>query len=481
MNQKQLLEIIGAMKHEILDLLQNTNLTNDSAAQRVLKTIDNMFNRLGIAVEDVIPEESLKAYFKGVDEATKALSSVGINPIGGISASISSSGQVSAAFNTHVHLNAIVEITDDTMLDLKAAIRTAKRNARSSIETTLKSVKNDLQSGIIHGDARKVITQRVAESFAQDGMTSFVTIDGKKLPLDFYSQVVTRTNLKKANIDGALSRYIENGIQYVTVSGGTPTCHQCFQYRDIVFSLVDDGSGFPYLPPNTFPLHPNCNCSIRPYVIEYKTESEIRAAKQKAAEFDPNKDTRSESQKKAYADKQDLNRKRNQEKKDYAQMKATLGDEAPKTLGAYRRMKHSGSTRFVELKQRHAQINRETKARMDIVSGKYPKTINQNKQDKHVRGTNGYKLHEEKLNKRGDKPAIMADDINPQDLIDRYSGTGRIIAPTANQPPKESVKIDRNAGAYYNKDTEEFVETEWIMIAYSKTGTHIYPKRGETE
>lgn len=349
MNSKQLLEVIKSLKHEILDLLINQNMADDQIAQQTLSIINNTFSRLNLEIEDVIPEETLIAYFGGVDEATKALSVAGVKPVNGLAASISSSGKVASAFRNHVHLEAIAEITDNTMLDLKAAIRTVKWNTEISIETALKSVKSDLKRGIIHGNTRKVTTQRVAESFAKEGMTAFITVDGKKLPLDFYSEVVTRTNLKKANIDGALNRYKENGIQYMTVSGGMPTCHQCAAYRDIVFSLIDDGGSFPYLPPNTFPLHPNCNCSLRPYVIEYKTQDEIDDAKKKASNFDPNKDTRSKSQKEAYDKKQRFNRQANVEKKQFMEWNATLGAENYKTLGAFRRAKRSNSFRFQEL------------------------------------------------------------------------------------------------------------------------------------
>lgn len=346
MNQKQLLEVIKALKHEILDLLINQNMADDDVAQQTLSTINSMFKQLDLEIDDVIPRETLVAYFGGVDEATKLLDKAGIDPKYGLGASISSKGIVRSSFNSRVHLEAIAEITDNTMLDLKAAIRTAQRNANSSIETALKAVKSDLQGGIVKGNPREIITQRVAESFTKEGMTSFITIDNRQLPLDFYSEVVARTNLKKANIDGALSRYKENGIQYVTVAGGTPTCHECAAYRGIVFSLVEGDPDFPYLPPNTFPLHPNCNCSLEPYVITYKTQKEIDAAKNKASTFNPDKDTRSKSQKEAYERQQSFNRQANAEKKQFMEWNATLGAENYKTLGAFRRAKRSNSLRF---------------------------------------------------------------------------------------------------------------------------------------
>ncbi|GGB41669.1 hypothetical protein GCM10011409_18990 [Lentibacillus populi] len=352
MNSEQLLEITKVLKLEILELLQNTNLANDKNAQQTLQTIDNMFSRLDIAVEDVIPAESLKAYLEGVDEATKALSGAGINPTNGLAASISGSGQVSSAFNNHVHLAAIAEITDNTMLDLKAAIRTARKNTNASIEAALTSVKRDLQSGIIQGKSRKVITKRVAESFAKEGMTSFTTVDGKKLPLDFYSEVVTRTNLKSANVQGANNRYLENGVGLVEIFERSDGCAECAKYNGIVVSLTGKHEGFPTteeapLPPR----HANCRGSVRPYVIEHKTDKEIEDAKKKWKSFDPNKDTRTVAQKKAYEEQQRLNRINNYEKKRYADIKGVLGDDAPANLGAFKRMKRANTDNYNKLIQ----------------------------------------------------------------------------------------------------------------------------------
>lgn len=238
------------------------------------------------------------------------------------------------------------------MLDLKAAIRTAKLNTNLSIDTALKSVKNDLKKGIIHGDTRKVTTQRVAESFAKEGVTSFITVDGKKLPLDFYSEVVTRTNLKSANVQGANNRYLENDVGLVQIFERVDGCSDCAKYNGIVVSLTGEHEGFPTVKDAPLPpRHPNCRGSTRPFVIEYKTYKEIEDAKKKWENFNPNKDTRSRSDKAAYEKRQALNRKRNAEKKQYADYKAVLGDDAPASLGGFRRSKASNSDNFVQMKQ----------------------------------------------------------------------------------------------------------------------------------
>src|SRR5699024_6828413 len=98
-------------------------------------------------------------------------------------------------------------------------------------------VKKDMQKGIIKGKARQDISNAVAKSFAEKGIMSFTTVDGKELPLDFYAEIVTRTNIKRANAKGMAQRYKENYVYLVEVTGNTPICEDCAPYRDIVFSL----------------------------------------------------------------------------------------------------------------------------------------------------------------------------------------------------------------------------------------------------
>lgn len=258
MKSEQLIEVIKTMRIEILDKLLNTDLLNEEQANRTLATINDMFKRLDLDIDDVIPQDILFSYFGGVDEGSKALVDAGIDPKYGVSASISSGGEVTSAFATHVHMQAVAELTDNTMMDLKAAIRNARNSANKAIGNVLDSVKSDIQSGIISGNPRKVITQRVAESFARDGMTSFIAKNGAHLPLDFYSQTVVRTNMRLANTRGHTSRYRENGVDLVKITTSADTCYVCAAHRGVVVSLSGETDGFKTadeieLPP----FHPN--------------------------------------------------------------------------------------------------------------------------------------------------------------------------------------------------------------------------------
>lgn len=351
MEYKEYIETIKAMKEEIISILLKADLSNDRKAKKTMKTIDKMFNRIGKDAEDVLPKEILESYYNGVDEATKDLSNEGMESLVDGKKKAIESGIVSDVFKTQVHIEAIEAITDDTMLDFKAAIRTAKNNADKTIKDTLNKVKKDMQKGIIKGKARKNISNAVAKSFAEKGMMSFTTVDGKELPLDFYAETVTRTNLKRANAKGMAQRYKENDVYLVEVTGNTPTCDECAPYRDIVFSLDSESDEFPYIDENEFPLHPNCNCSLIPYVREYKSQEEFDKDKAQANKFDPTKDNRSKAQKQAYDKQQRLHQMNNYEKKRYAEISAILKDDAPKTLGAFKRMKRKNSDNYKKVLQ----------------------------------------------------------------------------------------------------------------------------------
>lgn len=369
MNVEKLNNLIRALKLEIVNILLYSDLTNDKEAQRVLLTIDNTFQQIGQQVDDVLPPAVLEAYTEGMDEAERVMYEYNLTD-GQIrfqfDADSPDDKQISVIrgiLQTQLHYDAVAEITENLMMDLKAAIRTAQHNTNLSITNALTEVRQDLQSGMIRGSNRKKIQSRIANSFEKNGFTSFLTVDGRELPLDFYSQVVTRTNLKFANIKGSENRYREHEVKYFTVSGNTPTCGQCAQYRGFTFSMNREDTLFPYLDPNTFPVHPNCQCMIRPYMVQFRDAEELKKDQDKAALFEPGKDHREPWERELYEKRQRINRQNNYEKKRYFQIKSIMGDDAPKTLGAFKRMKRANTENYMNLITEYQWTMKDLKSR----------------------------------------------------------------------------------------------------------------------
>jgi len=112
-------------------------------------------------------------------------------------------------------------------------------------------------------------------------------------------------------------------------------------------------------------------------------------------------------------------------------------------------------------------------ARQNILKGEYNLKINQGKQNRHIEGTREFKEYAEKMALKGDKPSILM--IDAQGIIDKYSGSGRMIIQSPGRPPKESKQLDFITGKYYNKVENEYINTSRVLIIYAKTGAHVYP------
>ncbi|MCM3651322.1 phage minor capsid protein [Metabacillus litoralis] len=347
MNSEQLIIYITQVIEEIFQtVLSSKDLLEDKNKMALIEAILKALDQLGVVIEEVIPKEILTTYYSAVDEASALLEEAGVPPTGGLA--LTAVGQVAKGFQTKIHLEAVQTLVEDTLLDLQAAIRTAKASARANIEQALSDVKADIAKGLIVGDPSKVVSKRVAQSFLKNGLTSFVTSDGKSLPLDYYSRLVTRTKMREAGTQSHSNRYLENGQGLVKINERADTCHVCAKYRDMIVSLTGEHEGFPSNIPLP-PYHPHCRGDISVWVIDFKSDEEIEEEKKKWRDWKEDVDSRSPAQKREFEKSQEIRRKANEEKKMFMRYQSVLGAEMPTTLGGFRRMKRSNSPRFQEL------------------------------------------------------------------------------------------------------------------------------------
>ena len=104
--------------------------------------------------------------------------------------------------------------------------------------------------------------------------------------------------------------------------------------------------------------------------------------------------------------------------------------------------------------------------RKRIKSGEVDKTVNIEKQNRHIRGTREYVKGK----------SYLLDGVDPQGLVDRYHGTGRAEkAKSGMWTNKETIIADRNIGVNVSRDTHVETITNRFTIHYSNTGTHIVP------
>lgn len=348
MKLNQIKPTVIFLQNEILKLIAHTNLLSDKERQMMYRNIENLISQFGTDVLEFVEPEIKKIYQDELKNADKQADDLGY--------------PLSTQLNSQVHKGALANITSDTMMDLQSAIRQAIYTSVTSIEGTLKEVQDDISRGLLYGQDRKKIIARVSNSFVEGGMKAFRTVDNKMLPLDFYSETIVRTKISTARTHAHVNRYLQSNNDLVYVTGDLNTCSECAKYQDRVFSITGEDDRFPHLDlREVIPVHPNCKCAVRPFVIEHKTDEEINKYIARGKDFNPDLDPRTKAQREAYRKDQSAKRKAREELKQYESIKALLGDDAPKTLGAFRRMKRAKSKGYREMLSKLRVVRRESR------------------------------------------------------------------------------------------------------------------------
>jgi len=104
--------------------------------------------------------------------------------------------------------------------------------------------------------------------------------------------------------------------------------------------------------------------------------------------------------------------------------------------------------------------------RKRIKSGEIDKTVNAEKQNRHIRGSSKYV----------EGRSYLLDGVDAQALVDRYHGTGNLERSKIGQwSNRETIIADVDIGVCINILTGKKNITNRFTIHYSGTGTHVVP------
>ena len=112
-----------------------------------------------------------------------------------------------------------------------------------------------------------------------------------------------------------------------------------------------------------------------------------------------------------------------------------------------------------------------------LPEGDYNLTIRQQVQNRHIEGTHEYQEYVARKIDTPFKPSKMPPDTDAQALVNEFHRKGIYAPNPQDNNPREKVNTGRIIGQYWNNRLGKFIDTTWLMIVYSKKGTHIYPIR----
>lgn len=123
----------------------------------------------------------------------------------------------------------------------------------------------------------------------------------------------------------------------------------------------------------------------------------------------------------------------------------------------------------VRIKETTNTVNRQINVvKKSIESGKVSKTINKEKQNRHIKDSSDY---------IAGRSYIYGSLEDAQSMVDALSGTGQPVMANNEWQNKERVSSDRIIGVHIDPNTMEETETRNGLIIYSKTGSHIVPRK----
>ena len=104
----------------------------------------------------------------------------------------------------------------------------------------------------------------------------------------------------------------------------------------------------------------------------------------------------------------------------------------------------------------------------EIEKGNIKLEINPEKQARHIKGSPEYKEG---------RSYLTINVAEAHDVINAKNGTGVILKDKGGKPVKERIDCGRTIGVDIDKNTREETITDKGTIHYSKTGTHLVPRK----
>lgn len=289
-----------------------------------------------------------KNYKSGLEQLVKDLS---------IDKSAPTSYNLMSGLNT----NQINIIVDNLTHQLNMATATIGRRCDDLIrKATLEATAKKLTTGQTVREMQKELEKRL---LAQD-VTAVTYSNGTKHNIKDYVSMVSRTTTAETQNTAQFVQGKEWGYDLVRMTSHYPTCEVCAKYQGRVYATTKEASNGKYKDNNGNILkfayiydtvlvdgydtvHPNCRHRFAIFPPNAYTLDELAEFSQQSMQ--PFEDTRSDKERKEYAQEQAVKRKRNASRRQYEDIKRYLPDQAPKTFAGWQKMKSANSQRYQDL------------------------------------------------------------------------------------------------------------------------------------
>lgn len=375
--QEKLIAIYEQAEKRLFAIIQKKGAFASAAVyeRSLLQQVQKELNRLKANSAKTVDELVIENYQNSLNELIEDLKKIGAP----IDTDITPAQLSMSKLNTRQ----IELIARNATGDFNKAINIIGRRTQDMIRTvTLEATAQKLSTGQTIRQMQKSLT----EIFKAQNVFSVPYKNGASMPIKKYAEMTARSTTAETQNKAQTTQGMEWGYDLVEMTSHSPTCPICAMYQGRVYAITKEAANgkykapdgtplmFPYLYDTAFAkgyetIHPNCRHRIAIFPARaYKKEELLKFSQKSTAPFE---DTRTDAERKAYAEQQAEKRRRNENRKQYERIKAVLPNDAPKSFAGFVRMKQTNSQRYQELMQDYRYIMRESKARYKDFEGNF--------------------------------------------------------------------------------------------------------------
>lgn len=333
-------------------------------ANTVLKQVESILDRLQRKTDAYATEQIPVAYQKALEQAR---------------AFYKNHLQMRDPWFAAVHEDAMSLLAREMQIQITQGLAQVGRRIQRQIapmqdellrQMGLRATAEKIASGATIAQMRR----QMLDALQGEGLLSVQYGEGPnayRVSLDAYASMVARSTTREAGNTARINAAEEHGQDLVLMSKHYPTCIDCAPLQGRVYSVSGQDKRFPCL--YELPgfrdgyknIHPNCRHVILPTVEAlWKDEERSRYLKDGARPLTG--EVRSGREIDLYNHQQAQNRRAREEMHQYERYKAVLGEDAPKNLSAFRRIRHKGGERWqlmqLDYKRRNALTQDPTSA-----------------------------------------------------------------------------------------------------------------------
>jgi hypothetical protein len=345
-NIEALIKVYQEAQQRLINLIAYKEARGNVTAyqQSLLRQVNDELARLDrIAVQWARADIST-AYQHGVVDTVDNLARMGIQASG--YEAFSRLHKASVELLTYNAASMLIEAHKFVGRQMQDAIRQAGLEAIAQKQAT--------------GATVKEASRLVKDKLLRQGINGIRDKRGRMISLDAYADTVARSTTREATNTATMNQLTYNGYDLVKMSSHATTCPVCAVYQGRVYSISGLTPGYPKLSiafsGGHANIHPRCRHVIAPYIVGLADDAEgDRVFSNRPFNIDNRSKTAIEAYNQDQAEKRRLRLDRDQ----WERYKLALGDDAPKTLSGFRRMKGANSERWQQLQSDYREFTRQ--------------------------------------------------------------------------------------------------------------------------